>query len=230
MNLYFYGPGFNKDWQLKDDVIIVGKKTIQLSSITDFKHIPKDRIIDIWVGNSLKVLMYDKSQILDGLNAFNYIEEHAGTEEQQSIRKWEKELKTKEFRTKCNVCGNLFCFKYSDLERNQKNAKTAIAFSTLTIANAFIGTPFAAYSTNREANRYLDRIADYSHCPKCNSTDLSFLSDKEWETIKNQQTIPQQVPNQQSPIEEIKQFKELLDAGIITQEEFNIKKKQLLGL
>ena len=31
-------------------------------------------------------------------------------------------------------------------------------------------------------------------------------------------------------IEEIKQFKELLDAGIITQEEFDAKKKQLLGL
>ena len=33
-----------------------------------------------------------------------------------------------------------------------------------------------------------------------------------------------------SPIEEVKQFKELLDAGIITQEEFDAKKKQLLGL
>ena len=31
-------------------------------------------------------------------------------------------------------------------------------------------------------------------------------------------------------VEEIKQFKELLDAGIITEEEFAIKKRQLLGL
>jgi len=30
--------------------------------------------------------------------------------------------------------------------------------------------------------------------------------------------------------EEIKKFKELLDMGIITQEEFDAKKKQLLGL
>ena len=29
---------------------------------------------------------------------------------------------------------------------------------------------------------------------------------------------------------ELKQYKELLDAGIITQEEFDAKKKQLLGL
>ena len=33
-----------------------------------------------------------------------------------------------------------------------------------------------------------------------------------------------------SPAEELKKFKELLDLGIITQEEFDTKKKQLLGL
>ena len=33
-----------------------------------------------------------------------------------------------------------------------------------------------------------------------------------------------------SAAEEIKQFKELLDMGIISQEEFEAKKKQLLGL
>ena len=33
-----------------------------------------------------------------------------------------------------------------------------------------------------------------------------------------------------SPAEELKKFKELLDAGIITEDEFNAKKKQLLGL
>jgi len=32
------------------------------------------------------------------------------------------------------------------------------------------------------------------------------------------------------PIEEILKFKKLLDEGIITQEEFDAKKKQLLGL
>jgi len=32
------------------------------------------------------------------------------------------------------------------------------------------------------------------------------------------------------PYEELKKLKELLDLGIVTEEEFNIKKKQLLGL
>ena len=35
---------------------------------------------------------------------------------------------------------------------------------------------------------------------------------------------------QNSSADEIKKFKELLDSGIITQEEFDAKKKQLLGL
>ena len=33
-----------------------------------------------------------------------------------------------------------------------------------------------------------------------------------------------------SPAEELKKFKELLDIGIISQKEFDAKKKQLLGL
>lgn len=35
---------------------------------------------------------------------------------------------------------------------------------------------------------------------------------------------------QLSPADELKKFKELLDAGIITQDEFDAKKKELLGL
>ena len=43
-----------------------------------------------------------------------------------------------------------------------------------------------------------------------------------------QTTIMQEVP--QSNADELKKFKELLDSGVISQEEFDAKKKQLLGL
>lgn len=43
-----------------------------------------------------------------------------------------------------------------------------------------------------------------------------------------QTVIKQEVP--QSNAEELKKYKDLLDSGVITQEEFNAKKKQLLGL
>ncbi len=41
---------------------------------------------------------------------------------------------------------------------------------------------------------------------------------------------PVQVVQQTSAADELKKFKELLDMGVITQEEFDAKKKQLLGL
>lgn len=46
------------------------------------------------------------------------------------------------------------------------------------------------------------------------------------ETCNNNTTIQ----NALSPADELKKFKELLDMGVITQEEFDQKKKQLLGL
>lgn len=50
--------------------------------------------------------------------------------------------------------------------------------------------------------------------------------------IKRQKSAPQAttVVQQASAADELKKFKELLDMGVITQEEFNAKKKQLLGL
>lgn len=41
-------------------------------------------------------------------------------------------------------------------------------------------------------------------------------------------TVKQEIP--QSNADELKKYKELLDSGVITQEEFDAKKKQLLGL
>ena len=44
----------------------------------------------------------------------------------------------------------------------------------------------------------------------------------------NSTTIKQEIP--QSNADELKKYKDLLDQGVITQEEFDAKKKQLLGL
>ncbi len=48
--------------------------------------------------------------------------------------------------------------------------------------------------------------------------------------ITNQTTAPNSTNTSISTADEIKRFKELLDMGAITQEEFDAKKKQLLGL
>lgn len=64
-----------------------------------------------------------------------------------------------------------------------------------------------------------------------NNADAEIITDfirKKIEEIKN--TSVGGVVQQASPAEELKKFKELLDLGVITQEEFDAKKKQLLGL
>ena len=46
-------------------------------------------------------------------------------------------------------------------------------------------------------------------------------------TSKETNTVSQEQPK---TTDELKKYKELLDGGVITQEEFDAKKKQLLGL
>lgn len=64
-------------------------------------------------------------------------------------------------------------------------------------------------------------------------TAIKHIGDNLWDAIereKNEQKAPVRVVLQENTAEEIKKFKELLDMGAITQEEFDAKKKQLLGL
>ena len=48
--------------------------------------------------------------------------------------------------------------------------------------------------------------------------------------IRESRNPTQTVINANSPADELKKFKDLLDNGVISQEEFDQKKKQLLGL
>ena len=59
---------------------------------------------------------------------------------------------------------------------------------------------------------------------KCVSDLLINRQGKQVETTVIKQEIPQ------SNADELKKYKELLDMGVISQEEFDAKKKQLLGL
>ncbi len=48
--------------------------------------------------------------------------------------------------------------------------------------------------------------------------------------VKNQIKEEPKIAEEKSDTEKIKEYKELLDSGIITQKEFDAKNKQLLGL
>lgn len=136
-------------------------------------------------------------------------------------------LEETEKRVKCNTCGHLYCYNGADLEANRKNARMAALNSVGAMANAVGGTQLGATMQNSAAQNYLDKIVDYSRCPKCNSSDIRILTAEEYEREK---AVPTQAAAAVDPVAQIKQWKELLDMGVLTQEEFETKKKQLLGL
>ena len=135
--------------------------------------------------------------------------------------------KKDEIRNKCNVCGNLYCYTQSDLNKNVQAQKQAKMSALAGVAGAVTGNYAASAVNTGNANNKLNNIVDYTKCPKCNSTDISVLTDEEW---KKEIAAPQGNTQAVSSADELKKFKDLLDSGVITQEEFDAKKKQLLGL
>lgn len=72
------------------------------------------------------------------------------------------------------------------------------------------------YTPSRVSNEKMQEIANFIK--------------KRIDEIKTQGDVVQNVVSSISPADELKKFKELLEAGTITQEEFDAKKKQLLGI
>ena len=133
-----------------------------------------------------------------------------------------------EIRKKCKNCGHIMCYNPVDLDNNKKALNNARLNAIGSLGNAMSGHRAASAINSQAAQNGLNQIKDYSRCPSCGSIDLVTLTKEEYESAKNANNTPAiQAP---SPAEELKKFKELLDAGIITQEEFDAKKKQLLGL
>jgi len=133
-----------------------------------------------------------------------------------------------EHKMRCNTCGNIFCYNEKDIADNKSNIEDAKTATTLSMLNAAAGTQRAMYEESKKAEIAKSKIVEFDRCPKCKSTNISEISEEEWNNYQNNDDAGQS--QTLSSADELKKFKELLDSGIITQEEFNTKKKQLLGL
>lgn len=140
----------------------------------------------------------------------------------------EAQTEVKEYRMRCNVCGKIFCYSTKDLAKNKEHSKAALWSSVGSIAGALGGGMYHSYEQGKMADKAIDKIVDYSKCPACHSSDIAELTDEEWKKQKKQESTAKSAPV--SPADELKKFKELFDSGVISQEEFDAKKKQLLGL
>lgn len=213
--------------ELYEDRVIEKKKgkiikEIRLDDITQvWAYHPKTGQIQIFCGKKITdVMVAPKSET--GEKIAEYLRNHC-----DPVFMLRKAFEGVEWRMRCNVCGKVFCYTYSDLERNANFAQAAKSFTRGALVDALVGTKIGMYENMKLGNDAVGRITDYSRCPHCNSSSLTEITDDEQEVTKNPEA--QSAP-QVSAADEIKKFKELLDMGIITQEEFDAKKKQLLGL
>ena len=177
----------------------------------------------------LNTLSNEIGVAIKGKNGYSATEkEYLGEYEIEQDNPENVRVKDIEYRKRCNVCGHIFCYNEADIKKNQSNAKAAVLSSIGGIGGALGGAYAASAVNNSNAQNSLDKIVDFNRCPKCNSTKLSILSEEEFKNISAQNNaVPQ---SSSSAADELKKFKELLDMGVITQEEFDAKKKQLLGL
>ncbi len=223
-----------KEWTLTDDRIFVGKKEILLSSIIKATHnriTPGNAngVIQVFYGSGafdFATLAYPKKQQEDGEKAATFIlAKVEGVDAEAKVKERER-IQKEGYRKICNVCGHIFVYTDEDINKNIRHTKSAVGSSIAGVAGALGGYYGASSVNTQSANDELNRIIDYSRCPKCGSANLSDVTDEDIARNKQPAGGKQAV----SSADELKKFKELLDSGIITQEEFDTKKKQLLGL
>lgn len=130
-----------------------------------------------------------------------------------------------EYRKRCNVFGHVFCYHDSDIRKNEALAREARSSAWMAVFEAFGGTRLAANQQSAAVARALDKNVRFDRCPKCNSDNLSDISEEELRRTLSEGSAPVS-----SNADDILKFKQLLDSGVIPQEEFDAKKKQLLGL
>lgn len=104
-------------------------------------------------------------------------------------------------------------FKKSGFQLGYLQFETAGGIMNNKDSNFFNENTFT-WDTTKQSNETMEKVANY-----CKKMVDEYKSGK-----RNQSSA------QISPAEELKKFKELLDTGVLSQEEFDAKKKQILGL
>lgn len=128
----------------------------------------------------------------------------------------------------CKSCDKLSFYTKEDLDEQRRKAKSAMLDSIAGIGGAVGGQTIAGNQFLDRADRSLNSVRDFNICPHCGSRDIEYYNEKDYEDYTNRSSKGK--VQEKDPIEEVKRFKELLDQGIITEEEFQKKKNELLGL
>ncbi len=130
---------------------------------------------------------------------------------------------------KCNACGKVYCYTDLDIKKNVEIAEKAKKEANMGILSALGGSGVESTMNRQRTDDLLNQIVDYKKCIYCKSSHIEEISKEQYQAEEAKQAVPTG-SSVSSAADELKKFKELLDMGIVTQEEFDAKKKQLLGL
>ena len=221
MNLSFKAGG-NTPWSLMDDHIAINNEKIYLKDIQHMAvFIPSNFLligsIKLIANGNYYRLIFPYSQRKDGNVAIEYIKNNSGV----TSNEIKEELENVEIKKHCSNCNKTFCYSVNDLIENSKLTKDAKTDKNVKLASELLGNPLIAIQSSIESANTEGKIKDFTRCPYCGSRNVNVIATEE--------NIPSVSPSFSSA-DELKKFKDLLDSGIITQEEFDAKKKQLLGL
>lgn len=251
MNYSFKAGWPCKPWTLLDDKIIIGNKEYTLTEITEViegitpKKASQTGCFHVRFRDGKSYMLgFRYDNLHSALEAKEHIEKNLKVRKEKESIELEAELREslgeeadelidwmndtgsttpKEIRMRCNVCGKIFCYTDADMKANESHLKWATAHAV----GSLFGTRLDMYGQSNQMQAELDKVVDYSRCPNCKSTNLTDISNEE---ISEATQSPPVQTTAVSAADELKKFKELLDMDVITQEEFDAKKKQLLGL
>lgn len=125
---------------------------------------------------------------------------------------------------RCNVCGHIFTYTQAAIEEKAAELKRA---KSLRLRSQMMGLGNGSELSHAEAtfNSSKAQLDSMKKCPSCHSANVTEISADEAAAARNNAAKPAT-----SAADELAKYKQLLDTGVITQEEFDVKKKQLLGL
>lgn len=150
--------------------------------------------------------------------------------ERERIQREIKEKYGTDYYMQCDLCKHIFHYTEEDVYNDIKAEYAAAKRQLWGGVNMIVGNAYMGQSAVYNAEEKSSRIVDRSKCPKCGNSKLNRLTEAEAKSEMENQNKPVQIVATTSAADELKKFKELLDIGAITQEEFDAKKKQLLDL
>jgi hypothetical protein len=149
----------------------------------------------------------------------------------QRFEEAKQEMLNKTHILRCNVCGRIFTYTFAEMDEqiNQmQSAARAMGGALLTtIATSRLLGSVESGNAQARVNSAKEKLDALSRCPNCRSKDATEITAEEAAEIRKNAAAPAQTD---SSTDELRKYKSLLDDGIISQEEFDAKKKQLLGL